>query len=293
MSEMQEQTQAPTVNQPKANLLAQYFRQPKIYIKLPSQGKFYPEGSIDISVTGEYPIYAMTAKDELILKTPDALLNGQSTVELIKSCVPAIKDPWKMPSIDVDAVLMAVRVASYGKDMEVSANCPACAHENEYVFDIVEYLNKIQSFEYKSTLEVGDLKINIKPYTYLETTRTAIQALEQQRIISTVTDETLSDEEKLEKFGKSFLKLTELTVDVVCGCIDSITTPEGTVSDKTMIMDFINNTTSEIFNKINDHITALKDSIELRSHNVSCQACQHQYDVAITMDQSNFFAVRS
>lgn len=293
MSDLQEPVVTTTGNLPKINPLSQYFRQPKIFMKLPSKGRFYPEGSIDLSVTGEYPVYAMTAKDELILKTPDALLNGQSTVELIKSCVPAIKDPWQMPSIDVDAVLMAVRVASYGKDMEVNANCPACQHENEYVFDIVEYLNKIQAFEYESTLAVGDLKINIKPYTYHETTKTAIRALEQQRIISTVTDENLSDEEKLEKFGKSFLKLTELTVDVVCGCIDSIETPEGRVDDKAMIMDFINNTTSEIFNKINDHITNLKDSIELKSHSVACQECKHQFDVAITMDQSNFFAVRS
>jgi hypothetical protein len=35
----------------------------------------------------------MTAKDELMFKTPDALLNGQSTVEVVKSCIPAIQDP--------------------------------------------------------------------------------------------------------------------------------------------------------------------------------------------------------
>lgn len=279
--------------QNKINPLSQYFRQPKIFIRLPSKGRFYPPGSLDMSVTSEYPVYAMTAKDELILKTPDALLNGQSTVELIKSCVPAIKDPWNMPSIDVDAILMAIRVATYGKDMEIRANCPSCAHENEYVFDILEYLSKIQSFEYTSTVEVGPLKINIKPYTYHEVTKTAIKALEQQRIISTVTDENLSDEAKLEQFGKSFLRLTELTVDVVCGCIESIETPDGTVNDLNLIKDFMNNTTSEIFNKINDHITALKDSIELRSHTVACEECEHNYDVAITMDQSNFFAVRS
>jgi hypothetical protein len=293
MSELQNTLAANTLEQNKANLLSMYFRQPKIFVKLPSQGQFYPDGALDKSTTGEYPVYAMTAKDELILKTPDALLNGQATVELIKSCVPAIKDPWKMPSIDVDAVLMSIRVASFGKDMEVGANCPACANENEYVFDIVEYLNKIQSFQYNSSLNIGPLKINIKPYNYYETTKTALKAIEQQRIISTVTDEALSDEEKLEKFGKSFLKLTELTVDIVCGCISSIETPEGVVDDKAQIMEFINNTTSEIFNTINDHVTAMKESIEMRSQTVSCQKCEHKFDVAITMDQSNFFAVRS
>jgi len=282
-----------TAEKPKGNPLANYFRQPKIFLKLPSEGKFYPPGSLDVSTTGEYAVFAMTAKDELILKTPDALLNGQATVELIRSCIPAIRDPWQMPSIDVDAALMAIRVATHGKDMEVNANCPSCGHQNEYLFDIVNYLGLLTDFKYESQIVVGDLKINIRPYNYQESTKTAIRAIEQQRIFATVTDENLSDEEKLEKFGESFLKLTSLTVDIVCGCIASIETPEGTVDDQTMIKEFIDNTTSEIFNKLNDHITEMRNSIEMKSQDVECDSCHHRYDLNISMDQSNFFAVRS
>lgn len=289
MSDLQENVAV----KPKSNPLSNYFRQPKIFLKLPSNGKFYPEGVLDTSTTGEYPVYAMTAKDELILKTPDALLNGQATVELIKSCIPSIKDPWLMPTIDLDAALMAIRVATYGKDMEVSANCPACNHVNDYVFDIVAYLNKLQEFKYDEDITVGPLKIKIRPYDYKESTKASIKAIEQQRIFTTVTDDTLSDEEKLARFGQSFVKLTELTVDVVCGCITSIETPEGTVTDKAMIEEFINNTSSEIFNTINTHVMDMKNQIELRTQNVSCEECQHQYEINVTMDQSNFFGVRS
>lgn len=289
MSDLQENTMV----RPKSNPLSNYFRQPKIFLKLPSGGEFYPQGVLDVSTTGEYPVYAMTAKDELILKTPDALLNGQATVELIKSCIPSIKDPWLMPTIDLDAALMAIRVATYGKDMEVSANCPKCDHLNDYVFDIVAYLNKLQEFKYSDTIEVTPLKIKIRPYDYKESTKAAIKAIEQQRIFTTVTDDTLSDEEKLDRFGQSFVKLTELTVDVVCGCITSIETPEGTVTDKAMIEEFINNTSGEIFNKINDHVIGMKNQIELRTQTVACDSCEHQYEINVTMDQSNFFGVRS
>jgi len=289
MSDLQDSA----VNRPKINPLSNYFRQPKIFLKLPSQGEFYPPGALDLSSTGEYPVYAMTAKDELILKTPDALLNGQATVELIKSCIPAIKDPWQMPSIDLDAALMAIRVATYGKDMEVSANCPSCEHLNDYVFDIVIYLNQVQNFKYQAQIDMPPLKVNIRPYNYKESTKAAIRALEQQRIFATVTDETLPEEEKIERFGQSFLKLTELTVDIVCGCIHSIETPDGVVDDRTMIEEFINNSTSEIFNKINDHVMEMKNKIELKTQKVACNDCQHEYEINITMDQSNFFAVRS
>ena len=73
--------------QQQANPLSKYFRQPKLFAALPSNGKFYPADSLETTETGEYAIYSMTAKDELTMKTPDALLNGQATVELIKSCV--------------------------------------------------------------------------------------------------------------------------------------------------------------------------------------------------------------
>ena len=71
-------------NGQQTNPLASYYRQPKIYITLPSKGEFYPADSLDLSTNGQYAVYAMSAKDELLFKTPDALLSGQSTVEVIK-----------------------------------------------------------------------------------------------------------------------------------------------------------------------------------------------------------------
>ena len=120
------------LNPAKKNPLANWYRQHKIYVKLPSKGKFYKKGALDISANEEYPVYAMTAKDELMFKTPDALLSGQSTVEVIKSCIPAITDPWSMPSIDLDFCLIAIRVATYGESMEVGTDCPHCKASNSY-----------------------------------------------------------------------------------------------------------------------------------------------------------------
>jgi len=56
------------------NPLQQYFRQPKIYIKLPSGGVFNKLGSLQGDVTN-MPVYGMTGMDEIIMKTPDALMS--------------------------------------------------------------------------------------------------------------------------------------------------------------------------------------------------------------------------
>ena len=114
------QGQAPAPQQPAtANPLASFFRQPKIYVSLPSKGEFYPEGSLVKTHNNEYPVFAMTARDELLFKTPDALMNGVATREVITSCIPNILDPLKIPSLDVDAILSAIRIATYGEEMEV------------------------------------------------------------------------------------------------------------------------------------------------------------------------------
>lgn len=278
---------------PPSNPLAGYYRQPKIFIKLPSGGEFYPQGALDTSQDDSYAVYAMTAKDELMFKTPDALINGQATVEVIRSCVPAIRDPWKMPSIDIDAVLIAIRVATYGQNMDVTADCPSCEKRNDYVFNLVGYLEKLSSFQFTTRVEVGPLTVNIRPYSYSETTKASIRAIEQKRIFDVVNDEDMDEEEKLDAFSNSFIKLTELTVDIIAGCITSIVTPEGEVSDGKLIAEFINNAPSDVFNTINEHVVGMKNDIEMSMQHVHCAECSHEYDVNLTIDQSNFFAVRS
>ena len=273
----------------KHNPLANYFRQPKMYMKLPSHGRFYPAGSLDRSEIDEYPVYAMTAKDELMFKTPDALMNGQATVEVIKSCVPAIKEPWLMPSLDLDAVLIAIRIATYGEQMDINATCPSCKHFNEFSMNLVQYLDEIAQTDYNTEVNVPPLSVHIRPYSYKEISKAAIKGLEQQKIFSIVNDEAMPDEEKIEKFGESFVKLTQLTVDVVAGCITKIITPEGEVEDSALIKEFVENAPSDIFNSINERVLTLKEQMALKAQNVECSECQHKWTVEVTMDQSNFF----
>lgn len=282
------------MDQMKKNPLSQWFRQPKIFVKLPSNGKFYPPGSLDVSANGEYAVYAMTAKDELMFKTPDALLSGQSTVEVIKSCIPAIQEPWNMPSLDIDAALIAIRIATYGDIMEVEAACPHCQHDNEYDINLVDWLGTINSFEFNPDLNIEPLVIHLRPYTYKEISQTSLKTLEHQRIFNVINDESLSDEEKVDRFGKSFVKLTEMTVDVIAGCVSAISTPDGqTITDQDMIQEYIRNAPKNVFDVISNHITEMKKRIELPVQHVACNDCGKEFDMPVTMDQSNFFAVRS
>jgi hypothetical protein len=277
----------------RPNPLSQWYRQPKIYIKLPSGGQYYAAGSLDVSANGEYPVFSMTAKDELMFKTPDALLNGQSTVDVIKSCIPAIVDPWKMPSLDVDAALIAIRIATYGEHMDIRADCPSCGEENAYAIPLTDWLGSVTNFKYVSELTVGDLVVHVRPYSYKEITKSSLQAFEQQRSISIINDEKLTDEEKIEKFGESFSRLTALTVDIIAGCIHRIDTPDGSTDDPQHILDFIHNAPKDVFEAVSAHVQGMKSKLEMPNQKAECNECHFKFEIPITMDQSNFFAVRS
>ena len=277
----------------KSNPLAAWYRQPKIYVKLPSKGRFYPAGALDSSVSGDYPVYGMTAKDEIMFKTPDALLSGQSTVEVIKSCFPAIKNPWLMPTIDVDYCLIAIRIATYGDKMEVGSTCPHCDADNNFDMDLSSWLDQYNEYEYQDTLELGPLVVHLRPFSYKEMSDTSMKTVEQQRIFSIVNDSTITDEEKLKRFSESFVKLTDLTVDIVATCVSCIDTPSGRVSDIGFIKEFISNCSASDFEIIQKHINLQKEKIDIAAQKVQCGDCHEPYLLPVTMDQSNFFGVRS
>jgi hypothetical protein len=275
------------------NPLANYYRQPKVYVKLPSKGQFYPPGALDVSETDEYAVYAMTAKDELMLKTPDALMNGQSTVEVIKSCVPAIQNPWQMPNLDLDAILISIRIATYGEKMGINVLCPKCGHSNEYEINLVAYLQSLTDFDYDNLVVIDPLEIYIRPYTYKEVTKTAIKALEQEKVFAIMNDKTMTDEQKIEEFSLSFAKLTDLTVGLVTDAIQKIVTPEDEVTDRKLIEEFIKNAPKEMYDAVHLRLDELKKKLELKTQDVKCGECEHEFTASVTFDQSNFFAVRS
>tara|TARA_B100000780_G_scaffold272817_1_gene235538 strand:+ start:411 stop:1292 length:882 start_codon:yes stop_codon:yes gene_type:complete len=278
------------------NPLRKYFRQPKVYITLPSKGKFYPEGSIEITQNGEYPVFAMTAKDELTMKTPDALLNGAATVDVIKSCVPNITNPWSMPSIDLDAALIAIRIATYGDSMEITTKVPNTGDERKFDVDLRQLLNNLVTKEFDVNLDINDMKVLIRPLTYKEFTDASLKTFEEQRIFSLVNDDEMPDSEKLAKFNKSFRKLTDLTVSTLSKSIASISIGDTVVTNQVHIDDFIDNADKDFYTTIIEHLESQRSKFTLEPMKVNSSAedvangAPENWEVPITFDQSNFFA---
>ena len=283
------------MQQQQANPLSKYFRQPKLFASLPSNGKFYPAGALETTETGEYPIYSMTAKDELTMKTPDALLNGQATVELIKSCVPNIKDPWNLPSIDLDALLIAIRLATYGETMTLQVKTPVTGEEKEMSVNLRDILDNFANIEFEDVVQSGEMTVYLRPLTYQEFTKSALKTFEQQRIFNIVNDEQISDEDKLQAFTNSFAKLTDLTVDMMANHISAIEIGDTRVDNKQHIDEFMKNADKSFYSVIQEHLDSQKIKFTIQPLVASAtpeeieQGVPATYEVPVTFDQSNFF----
>jgi hypothetical protein len=278
------------------NPLAKYFRQPAVHLTLPSKGQFWPVGSLDLNMSGQLEVYPMTTRDEITLRTPDALLNGESMISLFQSCCPQIKDAWKMPSIDVDAVLIAIRIASYGTEMDIDSICvnKECKAENKHALDLTLVLDSIQAPNFNKTIDIQNLKIKLKPATYFENNKNNMLKFEQERAIAVISDDSLSDEQKVTMFQEHLNKMIDINAEMLISAIEYIETSEGfQVVDLEHIKDFFENCDTKIMKSVRDRFEDYSKSMELMQPKVRCEECNTEYPIELKFDYTSFFAAAS
>jgi len=271
------------------NPLKQFFRQPAIYVKLPSGGAYWPTGSLNMPANGELPVYPMTAIDEITYRTPDALFNGQAVINVIQSCVPAVKDAWQTPNADLNALLVAIRIASYGHEMEVASTCPSCQHQSDFAIDLRVFLEQIQYPNYDKIIHDGDLEIMFKPVSYAQQTQTGMLQFEQQKILSLLPESELSDDEKMTRLNQAFRQITDITITVVSKSIAAIRGPGFTVTETEHIEEFLRNCDRKLYHILRDHAVQLNQDTQLKSLNAECEECHHKYEQPTNLDLSSFF----
>lgn len=271
------------------NPLRQYFRQPSIYIRLPSKGNYYPAGAIEITESGEIPVYPMTAIDEITYRTPDALFNGEAVVKVIQSCVPNIKNGWAIPAMDVDTVLVAIRIASYGHNMEFTTVCPACSDITDRTVDLRSILDMMKTPDYTKSIRYGDMEIFFKPMSYKNLTDNNKMQYDEQKILQMMPDENTPDSEKAAALNSALQKITEITVQALAQSIASVKTPTAIVTEVEYIRELIQNCDRKFFNELRDHIINLKGEAEMKPLDMECVACNHKYKQTLTLDMTSFF----
>ena len=279
------------------SVLAKYSRTPKVYLTLPSQGQFYKDNPCAKSGTGEIPIYSMTAKDELIFRTPDALMNGDAVATVIKSCVPLITDPWDIPSIDMDAILVAIRIATTGEMLKLETPVPRTEEVLEFEVNLAGVLDGIKSKTWSNTYSIGDLTFTVMPLKLRDQNFFEIEQFETQRFIKILRDDSLSVEERKKQAQIVLNKASDNNIEIIAKQILNITTPEGEEINPATIRQFLENADRKIYGELRKFLVENRSQFDIPNQTVSVPEHMRTenkdipatVDVPVFLNNVNFF----
>jgi hypothetical protein len=270
------------------NPLQKFFRQPKIYISLPSKGRYYEQGTL----IGDYtkvPILAMTGIDEILLKTPDALFNGESTIKIIESCCPYIKDASNIPVIDIDTILAGIKIATFGNTATVSKTCNNCGTENDYDLPLNEIIDYFTSLKFNSVITLDNkLEISIRPLKYSEMSYFSMENFKLQKTLNQAAE--MDDEGKKAKINEIYIRLSELQLELLTMTVESVMVDNVLVTEKEYIVEWLSNVERSTFSSIKKKIEENKEIWEIPATPVKCTECGTENKVQLSLDQSSFFA---
>ncbi|MDA8883095.1 hypothetical protein N9I00_01700 [bacterium] len=271
------------------NPLIKYFRKPKIYVTLPTGGKFNPE--LKTTLLDEVGVSAMSAIDEISLRNPEALLNGEAIKSVIESCVPTVGDPMQLCNIDIEALFLAIQYATYGNDLTHEHTCENCKEIAEYKIDVNEILNRFPSVDYIDPILFEDVNIHIRPPTLENVTRMALIDLEQKKIVQNLqkVDDDIEDMDIASKFYTSFKKIATFNVDMLANAISRIESPDAIVTDTMMISEFLQNVPTNVVQELNKAI----EKIAVKPENINkmqfkCGSCDSVDEVYLEINPINF-----
>lgn len=296
--------------QENTNPLSSYFRQVKLSTPIPTRGKFYPEGFLKQTMTGELEIYGLNALDELNFKNPDLLVNGQAMINAIKSCVPGVSNPAKLFLPDVNALMVAIRMASSGEDFEIDLTCPECKKNNDedenkskgkkkntivepFTFNLsLRNLLDTMSFhddEYVYSMKNGP-KVYITPFKYDIYNKTNMFEFEFQKIIQYAKDATITEEDKLKKISKPIEKMTQVHLEMISDSVSKIIVGNSTVDNRKHIDEFIRNIDKSDVENIKKIIEKVNKIGIKSTFKCTCPVCNHSWDnEQIPFDPTYFF----
>jgi len=273
------------------NPLSEFFRGTPIYVPLPSCGFYSEKGDIITSVDGEIEVYPMTTADELLFKSPDALLNGESVARVIQSCAPGITNVRDLPMNDIEVLLLAIRQATYGIQIDYSSECPECQTEKEFGLDISWLLSNADKLEPNAQVKLENgLVIKIKPYTYTSSVKAALLAFNEGKFLQMLMSEDLSDEEKAAKAAGSYKKAVDLTMELLSLSITSVHREGKLVTDnQDFISEFLSKTSRNDTKQIEEAIKKLNEVGIPKEMEIDCDNCQHEWKTSVNFDPSHFF----
>jgi len=280
------------------NPLKRYFRQPSLYLKLPTLGRWYTDNEVTVNEEGEIAVYGLSAIDDIMLNTPDAMLNGKALESVIRNCAPDVKNVKKLLVPDIEALFLGIKVSTTGGKYDIDRRCPSCGQENTFEVNCDHVLSMMSYVEDSDTMVTIDdeLEIRVRPYS-LEMRQMFIQKqFEEDRTLKAIDEQNKNIDEitKASILAESIEKISRITFDLVSRSIVSVTLiKQGiTVVDPAEISEWLVNISKRQADSVIEAVNRLNEIGPQRTVPARCEACNHEWQDSLNFDPTSFFGRR-
>lgn len=284
------------------NPLQSFYRKPKFTITLPSRGRWYPPNTLT-SADGKVEVYAMTAVDDTRFKTNEVLLSSVATYDLIRSCVPAIKDPEIIPTTDLDSLLLSIRRASYDDKLLLTVPVPNTSLTRSLEVSIEQVIesapNASALWEEELIITNDDnesLTLTLRPVSIRGMFNTTQELMRQQELSMNISQSSKSTDEKIVQLDQQLKTLATTTVNMLADSISCIKTDsEVTFTNHGDIKKFIHQVDLAYVKAIQHHLDVQKKKLGFAP--ISCTSTPDEraagapetWDATIEFNITNFF----
>ena len=284
-----------------------------VSIALPTMGRFYEDGVLDAEADpSDLPINAIGIMAELSTRDPFILASGKGMELLIPQVCPAVLQPNKLAEIDLEAILLAARIATHGNSLVVEHTCDTplktgeeegegelCGEENKInvnLYDIIQRYGPIE-FSDKFVVDLPDYnqKVFLRPIEYghaLEMIRETLKTRkETTKLEKTNIDELLTSEDKIEEYASIIMKQAITTMESIIHSIFYVESGTGgRVHDQDQIKEWLLAISKDNVKKIISHAGDLSKSFYGNNTiTYKCSACGHENKTNIELDIQKLF----
>lgn len=249
---------------------------PTEIIKLPSEGKVYPEGNPLASGTVEMKY--MTAREEDILTSQNLIRQGLVLDKLMQSM---IVSPIRFEDLvigDKNAIMIAARILGYGKDYDTGVTCPKCKATNKLQIDLT------QLPESRIPEDVSMAAPGIFEFTLPNAKRVI-----QFRLLTTGDDKRIDKE--LEATKKANKASGGVDKELTTRLKAMIVSVDGN-ADRKYIANFVENELFAIDSRaFRSYVRSISPDVKFEVENFECEECDYAAEeaLAFTIDTSFFW----
>ena len=264
---------------PTPNPLLAKLKLPGRMFPLPSRALCYTdEVSESCKATGEVQVMTMSALAEIKMKSADLLYSGKAIEEVFLECIPDIKKPMALAQQDIDALLMYLRIVTYGEQLEIETE-HTCddAKLHKYPFNLDALVGKTDGvmltkeqweMAYQVTLSNGQ-RVRLRPRPF----STMIHLIQETQLA--VKGGTLSAEDAQ--------KLFILQMVASIQSVDDVNDPE-------MINQWVRQIKPKMRTAIMNQLEeANKWGFNLKP-SIACKDCGVNFDYELPLNPVNFFS---